>query len=244
MQATLSDSYYEDSASTTFEDARYDPNDMLAFVASIEHENNSYCDSDSDINDGEFTDEQRAKFFDNIFIEHERLIKSYTTNHEILNANKNKIDVLNAENSNLLEKIRFLKSKHHSLLEKNNVPTQQIKNNKPSSFMNENFHLGTKVLNEILDKGKTYGKQRRLGYISKEETPSSRETMFVKDKDDTPNQVESPKNTSLYTHYKKIGHSQSRCYSRFLKRFETQMNRLMSDFNSLKNNILNNGKGK
>ena len=153
MQVIWSDSYFEDNASTTFEDARYDPNDMLAFVASIEHENNSYCDSDSDINDGEFTDEQRAKFFDNIFIEHERLIKSYTTNHEILNANKNKIDVLNAENSNLLEKIRFLKSEHHSLLEKNNVPTQQIKNNKSSSSMNENFHPGTKVLNEILDKG-------------------------------------------------------------------------------------------
>ena len=114
MEAILSDSYYEDSASTTFEDARYDPNDMLAFVASIEHENNSYCDSDSDINDDEFIDEQRAKFFDNIFIEHERLIKSYTTNHEILNANKNKIDVLNAEKSNLLEKIRFLEFEHHS----------------------------------------------------------------------------------------------------------------------------------
>ena len=76
MQVIWSDSYFEDNASTTFEDARYDPNDMLAFVASIEHENNSYCDSDSDINDDEFTNKQRAKFFDNLFIEHERLIKS------------------------------------------------------------------------------------------------------------------------------------------------------------------------
>ena len=106
--------YSKDGVVTISEYARYDPNDMLSFVASIEHENNSYCDSDSDINDGEFTDEQRAKFFDNIFIEHERLIKSYTTNHEILNANKNKIDVLNAEKSNLLEKIRFLEFEHHS----------------------------------------------------------------------------------------------------------------------------------
>ena len=134
MQAIWSDSYSEDSASTTFENARYDPNDMLSFVASIEHENNSYCDSDSDINDDEFIDEQKVKFFENIFIEHERLIKSYMKNHEILDANKNKINVLNAKNSNLLKKIIFLKSEHHSFLEKNNVPTQQIKNNKPSSF--------------------------------------------------------------------------------------------------------------
>ena len=84
--------------------------------------------------------------------------------------------------------------------------------------------------------------KKGLEYINKDETPSSREIVFVKGKDDTPNQVESPKNTSLCTHYKKTGHSQSRCHFRFLKRFETQMNRLMSDFNSLKNNILNNGK--
>ena len=48
-------------------------------------------------------------------------------NHDILNAHKNKIDVLNAEKTNLLEKIRFLKSKHHSLLEKNNAFTKEIK---------------------------------------------------------------------------------------------------------------------
>ena len=31
---------------------------------------------------------------------------------------------LNAEKSNLLEKIRFLEFEHHSILEKNNVLTQ------------------------------------------------------------------------------------------------------------------------
>ena len=67
--------------------------------------------------------------------------------------------------------------------------------------------------------------------------------MFINGKDDNPEQVESPKKTSLCTHCKKTGHSQFRCYTRFLDRFETQINRLMNDFNFLKNNILNNGKG-
>ena len=67
--------------------------------------------------------------------------------------------------------------------------------------------------------------------------------MFVKGKDDTPNQVKSPKKTSLCTHCKKTRHSHFRCYTRFLERFETQISRLMNDFNSLKNYILINGKG-
>ena len=36
MQSTWSDTNYEESGSTTFEDAKYDPNDFLAFVASVE----------------------------------------------------------------------------------------------------------------------------------------------------------------------------------------------------------------
>ena len=36
------------SASTTFEDVRYDSNDMLAFVASMDLVNNNDCDSDDD----------------------------------------------------------------------------------------------------------------------------------------------------------------------------------------------------
>ena len=58
--------------------------------------------------------------------------------------------------------------------------------------------------------------------------------MFVKGKNDTHNQVETPKKTLLCIDYKKTGHSQFRCYTRFLERFETQMNRLMNDFNSFK----------
>ena len=83
-----------------------------------------------------------------------------------------------------LKKIRFLKSKHHSLLEKNNVLTQEIKNNQSSSFINQNFHPRTKVFNEILDKCKTHIDKRGLGYINKEETPFSGETMFFKGKND------------------------------------------------------------
>ena len=41
--------------------------------------------------------------------------------NDILDAHKNKIDVLSAEKTNLLNKTRFLESEHHFLLEKNNV---------------------------------------------------------------------------------------------------------------------------
>ena len=66
MQATWNDSDSKYNAFTTFEDARYDPNDMLAFVASMKHENDSDCDNNSD--DDEFTNEQRAEFFNYLVI--------------------------------------------------------------------------------------------------------------------------------------------------------------------------------
>ena len=53
---------------------------MSAFVASMEYENNSYYDSDSD--DDEFIDEQRLELLYNLIVEHERLIKSYMKKHE------------------------------------------------------------------------------------------------------------------------------------------------------------------
>ncbi|RVW88755.1 hypothetical protein CK203_034703 [Vitis vinifera] len=119
MKATWSDTNSEESATTTSQDARYDPNDLLAFIASVESVHDSNCDSDSD--DNEFTDERRAEFLNNLVVEHERLIKSYMKDHDILEAHKNKIDMLNVEKTNLLEKIRFLESEHHSLFEKNNA---------------------------------------------------------------------------------------------------------------------------
>ena len=64
---------------------------------------------------------KRAEFLNNLVVEHERLIKSYMKDHDILEAHKNKIDMLNVEKTNLLEKIRFLESEQHSLFEKNNA---------------------------------------------------------------------------------------------------------------------------
>ena len=196
MQATLSDTNHEECASTASEDAKYNPSDMLAFVASMKPMNDTDCDSEDD----EFTNEKRVEFFFNLVVENERLLKSYMKNNDILESHKNKIDVLDVEKTNLIKKVRFFESERHSLLEKNNALTQEIKRNKPSSSMNENFHLETKGLNEILDKCKTHGDKRGLGYINKDETPSSGETVFVKGKNETPNQVKSPKKTSICTH--------------------------------------------
>ena len=64
---------------------------------------------------------------------------------------------------------------------------QEIKSNKPSSFVNKVFHPRTWVLNEILDKCKTYCDKWGLGYVNKDETPSSGETIFVKGKNIIPN---------------------------------------------------------
>ena len=65
--------------------------------------------------------------------------------------------------------------------------------------MNKTFYPKTKMLNAILDKC-THGDKRDLGHISKDETPSSGDIVFVKGKDDTLNQVESAKKKSLCTH--------------------------------------------
>ena len=111
--------------------------------------------------------------------------------HDILEAHKNKIGMLNVEKTNFLEKIRFLKSKHYSFLEKNDTFTQEIKNNKPSSFVSEIFHSRTKVLSEILNKYKTHGDKRGSEYI---ETPSNDKIVFVKGNDETSNQIKSHKN--------------------------------------------------
>ena len=49
---------------------------------------------------------------------------------------------------------------------------------------------------------------------------------------------------SYYAHYKKSGHTQSRCHSRFLEKYESQLNRFVNEFNSSKNNILHTRKWK
>ena len=97
MLATWSNMDFEESASTTSENARYDPNNLLAFIASMESMHDSDYDSDSD---DEFTDDQKAKFLSNIVVEHEKLIRNYLNDHDILEAHKNKIDMLNVEKTN------------------------------------------------------------------------------------------------------------------------------------------------
>ena len=89
------------------------------------------------------------------------------------------------------------------------------------------FHLWMKIftlelmcLMKYLINTKPMVVKRGFGYINKDETPCSGETMFVKDKDDTLDQVESLKKTSLCTHRKKIGHSQFRCYTSFLEKWK------------------------
>ena len=63
--------------------------------------------------------------------------------------------------------------------------------------MSEIFHPETIVLNEILINAKPMVIKKGLGYINKDKTPFSKETVFVKSKDETPNQVASLKNPSL-----------------------------------------------
>ena len=65
IQATWSDNDSKESASIASEDARYNPNDLLAFIASMESVHDSDCDSNSD--DDEFIGEQRAKFLSNLY---------------------------------------------------------------------------------------------------------------------------------------------------------------------------------
>ena len=92
----------------------------FSFYCIWESVHDSDCDCDSD---DEFTNKQKVEFLSNLVVEHEKLIKSYLKYHDILEGHKNKIDMLNIEKTNLHEKFRFLKSEHHSLLEKNNVLT-------------------------------------------------------------------------------------------------------------------------
>ena len=90
------------------------------------------------------------------------------------------IDVLSVEKTNLLEKIRFLESEHNSLLEKNNALTQDIKNNKPSSSVNEIFYLGTKVFNEFLINAKPMVIKEVWGALTKMKLPLVGKLCFPK----------------------------------------------------------------
>ena len=91
----------KESESLASENARYNPNDFLAFIASVESMH------DNDIDD-EFTDYQKAEFLSNLVVEHEKMIKNYLRDHNILEALKTNIDVLKEEKTNYLRKLDFL----------------------------------------------------------------------------------------------------------------------------------------
>lgn len=85
----------------TFEDFRYDQDFYSAFTTFVDIVHNSNCDSDSDC---EYTDEQNTTFLNNFVVEYRNLIKKYLMNHDILDAHKAKIELLDEEMTNFLEK--------------------------------------------------------------------------------------------------------------------------------------------
>ena len=115
---------------------------------------------------------------------------------------------------------------------------------KKKNSINEAFHPETKVLDEILEKCKSHGNKWGLGYISETKTPTSGGIVFIKGKEETPNQATSSSTHSLCIHCKKSWHTPSRCHTRFLEKYKSQLNMLLDEFNSLKNNILNTRKEK
>ena len=74
--------------------------DFLSFVAFVDFVNDN--DSNSDL---EYLDEQNSTYLNNLTIKHENPIKKFLKNHDILDAQKAKIDLLNEERTNVLKKI-------------------------------------------------------------------------------------------------------------------------------------------
>ena len=81
MQGTWSDTNFEEIASTTSEDAKYDHNDFLAFVTSVEFVHDNEWDSN---NDDEFTNDWKTDFLNNLVVKYEKLIKNYLKDYDIL----------------------------------------------------------------------------------------------------------------------------------------------------------------
>ena len=79
--------------------------------------------------------------------------------------------MLKEEKTNLLKRIIFLDSERHSLLEKNNGLTQEIKSNKPSSSMNEIFTLELKCLMKCLINAKLMAINEVWGALIKMKLP-------------------------------------------------------------------------
>ena len=81
MHATWSDTNSEESDSMASKDAKYDQNDFLAFVTSVEFVHDNECDSN---NDDEFTNDWKTAFLNNLVVKYEKLIKNYLKDYDIL----------------------------------------------------------------------------------------------------------------------------------------------------------------
>ena len=91
--------------------------------------------------------------------------------------------MLKEEKINSLEKIWFLEKEHWFQLERNNVLSWEIEEQRkevPSKI--EISHPRTKILNEIISKGKFTGDKRGIGYLDESIAPSSGKTNFAKAK--------------------------------------------------------------
>lgn len=81
-----------------------------------------------------------------------------------------------------LEKIDFLSLNTILFLREIMFSLKRLKKIKSSPSINEIFYPRTNVLNEIFNTCKTHGDKRGLGHINKVETPTNRETIFLKGK--------------------------------------------------------------
>ena len=221
MQATWSDTDSEESDSTTFKDAKYEQNDYLAFVAFVDFVYDGDSDSECEC---EYADEQNATFLNNLVVECQNLIKKYLKNHDILDGHKAKIELLNEKKTNYLEKIRFLESKHHSLLKRNHVLTQDIEKIKSSSSIMKIFTLELKFSIKFLINSKPSVIREVWRILTRLKLLLVEILFFVKGKEENPRQA-TPSNThSLCTHCKKFRHTHHMCYTKFHERYESQLN--------------------
>ena len=88
------------------------------------------------------------------------------------------------------------------------------------------FRLSSKILNEMVEKRKTRGDKRGLDYLSESKTPQSRNTTFLRPKDNSSFRKSSPKQATKCTICNKFGHVASRCFNS-LKSINLMLQRIL-----------------
>ena len=117
----------------------------------------------------------------------------------------------------------------------------QLKKNLESQ--NEVFHPSSKILNEMIMKWKAHGDKRSLSYLSKSKTLMSEKITFAKLSENSSFGELSLNQTSKCTTCYKFRYVASKCFSKFFEKYQSHVNRLESESNYLKNQILNIKKG-